>query len=126
MKYKIQKKLYQYTVYFEIFIGFIIVAAILISMYNLFFGLRELFLDPMKEDSLQQFLGIAFNIIIGLEFLKMLCNSNLGTVVEVLLFAIARQMIVEHTTALENLIGVVSIALLFLIRKYFFISKFDE
>ncbi len=126
MKYKIQKKLYQYTVYFEIFIGFIIVAAILISMYNLFFGLRELFLDPMKEDSLQQFLGIAFNIIIGLEFLKMLCNSNLGTVVEVLLFAIARQMIVEHTTALENLIGVVSIALLFLIRKYFFISKLDE
>lgn len=126
MKYKIQKKLYQYTVYFEIFIGFIIVAAIMISMYNLFFGLRELFLDPMKEDSLQQFLGIAFNIIIGLEFLKMLCNSNLGTVVEVLLFAIARQMIVEHTTALENLIGVVSIALLFLIRKYFFISKLDE
>lgn len=126
MKNKVQKKLYQYTVYFEMFIGFIIVIAILITMFSLIMGLKEMFLNPMEEDALNKFLGVAFNIIIGLEFLKMLCNSNLSTVVEVLLFALARQLIVEHTTVFENLIGVVSIAILFLIRKYLFIPQLDE
>ncbi len=126
MKNKVQKKLYQYTVYFEMFIGFIIVIAIIITMFSLMIGLREMFLNPLEENALNKFLGIAFNIIIGLEFLKMLCNSNLSTVVEVLLFALARQLIVEHTTVFENLIGVLSIAILFLIRKYLFIPQLDE
>lgn len=126
MKYEIQKKLYKYTAYFEIVIGFIIVIAIIISMASLFIGLKDLILNPTETDSLQNFLGIAFNIIIGLEFLKMLCNSNLSTVVEVLLFAIARQLIVGHTTVYENLVGVISIALLFMVRKYFFNPQLDE
>ena len=55
----------------------------------------------------------------------MLCKHSPGTVVEVLLFAIARQLIVEHTSTYDNLIGIISIAILFAVRKYLFYS-FDE
>lgn len=39
---------------------------------------------------------------------------------EVLLYAIARHMIVGHEDAVQNLVSVVAIALIFIIRKYFF------
>ena len=47
------------------------------------------------------------------------------TLVEVMMFAIARQMIVEHTSPQQNLIVVLAIAILFAIKKFFF-GKFDD
>ena len=47
-----------------------------------------------------------------------------NTVFEVLLFAIARQIIVEHSSAWSSLIGVCAIAVLFATRKFLF-SDFD-
>ena len=44
----------------------------------------------------------------------MLCKHTAETVVEVLMFAIARQMVVEHLATFETLIGVLAIAILFL------------
>ena len=55
----------------------------------------------------------------------MLCKHTPETVIEVLLFAIARQLIVEHTTTMENLVGIISIGILFATRKYLFYN-FDE
>ena len=43
-----------------------------------------------------------------------------------MLLAIARQMIVEHTSPIENLIAVLSIGILFVIRKYLYISRLDR
>ena len=97
-----QHKLFKLTRVLEIVISIAIVIAIGISMITLSNGIMELFLSPLGKDAFQNFLGIAFNILIGIEFLKMIFKSNLSTVVEVLLFAIARQLIVEHTTVFEN------------------------
>lgn len=119
-------KLFQLSRILEIVISIAIVIAIGISMITLSNGIKELFLNPLEKDAFQNFLGIAFNILIGIEFLKMIFKSNLGTVVEVLLFAIARQLIVEHTTVFENCIGIISIAILFVIRKYLFIPELDK
>jgi len=121
-----QHKLFKLTRVLEIVISIAIVIAIGISMITLSNGIMELFLSPLGKDAYQNFLGIAFNILIGIEFLKMIFKSNLSTVVEVLLFANARQLIVEHTTVFENFMGVVSIAILFIVRKYLFVPELDE
>ena len=55
----------------------------------------------------------------------MLCTHQPGTIIEVLLFATARQMIVEHLNVYETLVGIGAIAALFAIRKFLFCS-FDE
>ena len=55
----------------------------------------------------------------------MLCKHTPDTLVEVMMFAIARQMIVEHTSPQQNLIVVLAIAILFTIKKFFF-GKFDD
>ena len=47
-----------------------------------------------------------------------------GSVLEVLLYAIARHMVVGHESALDNLISVGAIALIFVVRKFFFVPAF--
>ncbi len=54
-------------------------------------------------------------IIIGIRLIKMIANYTIDSVVDVMLLAIARQMIVEHTSPIENLIAVLSIGILFVI-----------
>ena len=60
--------------------------------------------------TLEYFLENVMTFAIGVEFVKMLCTHTPGTVIEVLLFAISRQMIVGHVSGFEVLAGVAAIA----------------
>lgn len=64
------------------------------------------------------------NLIIGVELIRMMYSHSPSTVFEVLLFAIARHIIMDHTSIYSSLIGVCSIAVLFATRKFLF-SEFD-
>lgn len=119
-------RIYQLTRLLEIIISIAILIAICVSLVSLASGLRNLFFHNLEENAFQKFLAISFNILIGIEFLKMIVNYNVNTVIEVLLFAIARQLVVEHTSVLENFIGVASIAVLFVVRKYMYVSDLDQ
>ena len=63
-------------------------------------------------------------IVVGLEFVRMLINLTPANTLEVLIVAIARQVIVNHNDPLSNIACVVCIGGLFAIRK-FLISKKD-
>ena len=65
-------------------------------------------------------------VLIGIELIKMITSHTIDSVVDVMLLAIARQMVVEHTAPLENLIAVLAVGILFLIRKYLYISWIDK
>ena len=84
-------------------------------------GKRDLNIYPNYEDLVET----CFNLIIGVELIRMLYQHKPSTVFEVLLFAIARQVIMAHNNPVSSLIGVISIALLFATRKFLFI-EFDE
>ena len=56
----------------------------------------------------------------------MFCRHDLDSVVEVLLFAVARQVIIEHTSMVDNLLCMLSVAILFCIRKFLFVSALDK
>lgn len=71
---------------------------------------------PNYEDLLES----CFNLIIGVELIRMMYYHSSETVFEVLLFAIARQIIIEHSSPWSSLIGVCAIAVLFATRKYLF------
>ena len=53
----------------------------------------------------------------------MFSKPSLNTVIEVLLFAIARQLVVEHPSTIDFFIGVAAVALLFAVRKYLYVEK---
>lgn len=126
LKIKIPNFIYRIAQLLEIFVSILVIVAILFSFATIFHQLGLMAADPSNANGLQAFLSTAFTVVIGIEFLKMLSRHNLGSVVEVLLFAISRQMIIEHTSPTENLLMVAAIAALFLIRKFLFIPGLDD
>ena len=75
---------------------------------------------------LSHYLISLFDIIIGIELIKVLVRKDLDSLVEVLLFTVTRHLIIEGGSITENLIGVLSIAILFFIRKFLFIDTDDD
>ena len=59
-----------------------------------------------QQIDVMYYLESAMTLAIGIEFVKMLCTHTSETVIEILLFAISRQMIVEHLSATETILGV--------------------
>lgn len=107
---------------FELLIALVVIVALTITVLKIPSHLNELLFD----DGFTLFLKNIFSIVIGIELLKMLCRHDLDSVVEVLLFAVAREMIIYHMPIYQTLIGVVAIAVLFMIRKFLFVSALDK
>ena len=74
---------------------------------------------PHYELSIHDFLSHVLALIIAIEFIKMLAKHTPGSAIEVLLFAIARNIIINEGSMLDSLIGVGAIAILFAVRYYF-------
>mgnify|MGYP000057438709 CR=1 FL=1 len=107
----------------EVVLSGIVLVALLMSIVPLVELMPGLLTDA---DSLEirTFLERALDIVIGIEFIKMLAKHSPGSSLEVLLYAIARHMVVGHESALENLLSVGAIALIFVVRKFFFVPAF--
>lgn len=125
MKYTIQNKLSRAASLLELIVGFGVLAACVICGVGIIFStdLHALF---SQTAYFQTLLSDACYIIIGIEFIKMIASHTLDSVIDVMLLALARQMIVEHTAPIENLLTVASVAVLFVVRKYLYISQIDK
>ena len=109
----------------ELTLGVIILIACVVASLGIVFmtDVQQLFVSP---DYLQARLSDACLIIIGIELIKMINSYTIASVIDVMLLAIARQMVVEHTAPIENLITVIAVGILFVIRKYLYISHLDS
>ena len=109
----------------EIVLGLIILLACIVGSVGLVCTTE---LDQMLHvpEYFQERLSDACLIIIGIELIKMITSYTIDSVVDVMLLAIARQMVVEHTTPLENLAMVVAVGILFVLRKYLYVSYLDS
>ncbi len=70
------------------------------------------------------YLKSVLNIVVGLEFVRMLINLTPANTLEVLIVAIARQVIINHENPINNIVCVLCIGGLFAI-KTFLIPKSD-
>ena len=77
----------------------------------------------MDSPSFSTMVGELLAVTVGLEFVKLLVRHQLQDVLQVLMLAIARQMVVEHLTMVQMLVGVISLAMLFGARRYLFTPK---
>lgn len=109
----------------EIVLSGLVLIGLLLSFIPLLKWMPGLLFDG-NDVEIRGFLERALDIVIGVEFIKMLAKHSPGSSLEVLLYAIARHMIVGHEDAVQNLVSVVAIALIFIIRKYFFVPSFGH
>ena len=122
---QLRNRIIQASSLLEILLSGLVLIGLLFSAVPLIRWMPGLLIDG-NEVEIRTFLERALDIVIGIEFIKMLAKHSPGSVLEVLLYAIARHMIVGHEDAVQNLVSVVAIALIFIIRKYFFVPSFGH
>lgn len=117
--------IYNISRYAEIALSMVILLVIALAGFRLIMEVADTSVMSMDTEFFSTFLSQALSLVVGVEFVKMLCQHSAQTVVEVLMFATARQMVVEHLGPVETLLGVLSIAVLFAIRKYLMTDNDD-
>lgn len=116
--HKTRNILFESCNFLELIMALIVLAAILVACCSLGNSFLIYWNDRYANEAFLTFVGHVFNILIGIEFLKMLCQPSADTVLEVLIFLVARHMILDHTTVIENFLTIISIGILFAIKKY--------
>lgn len=123
---KVRKLLYEASEVMEIFMAVVVVAGIVVATVTLWPELSEYWANRMEPGAFLEFLDAVFNVVIGIEFIKMLCKPSSANIIEVLIFLISRHMIIQTTTAAQDLLSVLSIGILFLFRRFMLATKPDK
>lgn len=105
-------------------LALIIVAGIAVQLTALPSSFMELL--HLGTAGFHGFLEYVIDMVIGVEIIHLLVHPNLDNVVEVLLIAITRELVLSNPSPLNTLAGVASLAILFAVRKYLFIEKLDK
>jgi len=109
---------------FEIVIAFTLLIIIAINVIETLFEMSGINIVIITMD-FERILSRILTLVIGLEFIKMLCKHTPESVVDVLLFTIARLLVIYHESATDMLIGVAAIAGLFAAKKFLIDRKND-
>lgn len=126
MKRKLNDIIYAVSRYTEIVLSAVILLVIIALIIPIVHDFLSIPLLDVTPDQFTEFLGNALTLLIGVEFVKMLAKHTAENLLEVLMFAIARQMVVEHLNMTETLIGIVSIAIIFAVRKYLLLKNTEQ
>ncbi|SEI51373.1 hypothetical protein SAMN02910453_0620 [Lachnospiraceae bacterium A10] len=95
--------------YLEVFMAVFVLLGALVCIYFMVPELLELIKSGGDAESFMSYLEQIFTIVIGIEFLKMLCRPTSENVLETIIFLIARNMVINHGTPVENLISAITI-----------------
>ena len=79
-------------------------------------GLLNLFHTSTGTEHFLEYLEAIFNLVVGLEFMKLLFHINSENIIEVLVILISRHMIIEAHAALDIFLCTVSIVFLLLLK----------
>lgn len=111
IKWRLPKNFSRIVFLLEALLALFIISGVAISFLDLIRYLNIIISQPPLQtyEVLRTFLGHILLLVIGLELVIMLVRHTPSSVVEVLLYAIARKIIMEAKTTLDVLIGVVAL-----------------
>lgn len=115
--HKLQIMFFRLALWIELFVAMLIFAGIAIHFTRLPVAMGEIVAGNFNE-----FLHFLLDALVGIEVAMMLCRHDLDSIVEVMIFAVTKSLIINHESSVGILIGVGAVAVLFGIRKFLFLS----
>ena len=121
---KQEKTLLKLSKVFELVLSIIILIIVFLGMIYLSISVYQSYIvefaTPVEYSELNSFLAEGLLLVIGVELVVMLCLHVPGTLIEVLLFAIARKLILLPKTSgmIDLFLGILAIGIIFAIIKY--------
>ena len=91
---------------------------IIVLLVSLGFELSHVFTEPGYFEDVPHFLHNILTIVIGLEFVRMLLDTTPANILEVLILALTRHVVLEHADPWSNLACIACIAGLFAVRRF--------
>ncbi len=126
MKNKIGTIIYKICEWLELLMAVAVLIGLVIAASALLPEFKELFEHRTEAGAFWNYLDAVFSVVVGIEFMKMLCIPSPKNIIETLIFLIARHMIIKTTTSVDDLLSVISIGILFFFWRYTRDSKPDE
>lgn len=104
----------------ETLIALILIIAVVMSVKDLVTIAFSIFRGNSfaSRDMVKELLAHSLMLIVGLELAEMLIRHKLNCIIEVMFYAVARKMLISSETALEILVGVFALAILFATRRF--------
>ena len=117
----VEKKVSRMIKWIEVILAIMILIAVLLSAKDLITIIYKVYKTEAinSYDIFQKFLSHLLLLVVGLELALMLIKHTPANVLEVMLYAIARKMLIYTNTTTDILIGVIALGLIFIIDKYF-------
>lgn len=109
----------------EIIMSILILIGIIISIPDLIKYMMAIVVSgrSYSYDLFQSFISHVLLMVIGLEFVAMLISHEEYQIIYIMTMVVARKMLVYGDDTMSLFIGVVAIAVLFIVRKYFTVHK---
>lgn len=126
LRHKAQHALHSIAFLLELILAVLVIFIISLQIISLTTMFISHVFDPSVSIEYSVFLNKALGIIIGVEFLKMLCQHSMNSVIDVLLFILARHLVVMDATMFESLLCILSVAILFAIRKFLAVKHVED
>lgn len=114
------ERLYHHIKWVEFGIAGILVLALVVIAGRMIVDFWQVAPSLGSEELIDLILADAFLLVIGVEFVKMIIKPTSENILEVIMLTITRSLIMDHSSMVQTLIGVLSMLILFIIRKYFF------
>lgn len=117
---KMEKRLKVFIAWVEIVLAILVIGAVIISCKDILSLIYEIYISESKisYEMLQGLLSHILLAVVGLELALMLISHSAANVLEVILYAIARKMLISSTNTMDILLGVIAITLIFAVDKY--------
>lgn len=96
----------------------IAVMTLMVLVFMLGLEVYKMFTEAGYFTSIDHYLHNILTLVVGLEFVRMLVDLTPANTLEVLIVAIARQVIITHNSPVTILVCVVCIAGLFATRRF--------
>ena len=133
MNSKLMKKIRNLILYLEVIIGIIIAITVILGIPDLF---RYMFIivtstKELSYDAFSNFLKHVLMLVVGLEMMMMVLTHSHESILTLILFVIARKMLVYADSMFDIFIGTISIAVVFFVLRFFegndkLLAKYDN
>lgn len=113
---RIRKTLVTFSEIVEVVLAIAVAVLLVMDIIGLLPKIGAFWAVRGDAEEFSKLLSSVLGIVVGTEFIKMLIKPTFSNVTEVLVFLIARHVILSEATPLDNLISVISIAVLFILE----------
>lgn len=117
---RIENSLKKFILWIEVILAVFIMVTVIISGKDIVILIYRIFVTEASSSYgvLQGLLSHILLLVVGLELSLMLISHTPGNVLEVILYAIARKMLISSTDSIDIMLGVIAIAMIFGVDKF--------